>query len=157
MSTVPPPTVPTLIDSIRHRHQQGDMHGSMNDMQFKLLTFCAGSWPVARNTAVKIFAACTLNVEALKVEPPTLPAIASHNIVLDVQIIRCFGACLQHALDHLLEDHRLRSDTLSPPLDPTGCRGLLVLAIVPRERKHNHAQKLALHRLECLLRALAES
>lgn len=34
---------------------------SMMVMQLLLSTFCAGSWPVARNTAVTMFAACALN------------------------------------------------------------------------------------------------
>ncbi len=37
-------------------------------MQFELLTFCAGSWPVAPKIAVRMSAAYALN-------PPTMPAL----------------------------------------------------------------------------------
>jgi hypothetical protein len=41
----------------------------MSVMQFELTTFCAGSCPVAKKIAVRIFDACALN-------PPIDPAIA---------------------------------------------------------------------------------
>lgn len=50
---------------------------SINVIQFELSTFCAGSCPVARYMAVKIFAACALN-------PPIEPAIADPTRFLDM-------------------------------------------------------------------------
>src|SRR5258706_6311263 len=49
--------------------KKGMTHASIRVIQFELSTFCAGSWPVARNRAVRKLAACAL-------KPPIDPAIA---------------------------------------------------------------------------------
>mmetsp|Transcript_63730 Transcript_63730/g.132700 ORF Transcript_63730/g.132700 Transcript_63730/m.132700 type:complete len:273 (-) Transcript_63730:1136-1954(-) len=68
---VPPPTVPTStlgMVTLTCRDRMSSAY-SMMVRQLLLSTFCAGSCPVARNTAVTMLAACALN-------PPTLPAMA---------------------------------------------------------------------------------
>merc|ERR1712232_523584 len=67
---VPPPTVPTSIEGIVQLIQRSPSFVSSNIVrQLLLSTFCAGSWPVAKNTAVTIFDACAL-------KPPIVPDIA---------------------------------------------------------------------------------
>mmetsp|Transcript_4765 Transcript_4765/g.7562 ORF Transcript_4765/g.7562 Transcript_4765/m.7562 type:complete len:201 (-) Transcript_4765:309-911(-) len=69
-SPVPPPTVPTsMLGMVHDIHRSPSGVSSMRVMQLELSTFCAGSCPVARKTAVTLFAAWALN-------PPTVPAMA---------------------------------------------------------------------------------
>mmetsp|Transcript_7878 Transcript_7878/g.26807 ORF Transcript_7878/g.26807 Transcript_7878/m.26807 type:complete len:225 (+) Transcript_7878:242-916(+) len=70
-SEVPPPTVPTsMLGMVTLTWRLSPSSAtSMRVMQLELSTFCAGSWPQARYTAVTMFAACAL-------KPPTLPAMA---------------------------------------------------------------------------------
>mmetsp|Transcript_17910 Transcript_17910/g.39715 ORF Transcript_17910/g.39715 Transcript_17910/m.39715 type:complete len:242 (+) Transcript_17910:347-1072(+) len=68
---VPPPTVPTSMEgmvTLTCRDLRSSAY-SMMVRQLLLSTFCAGSCPVARKTAVTMLAACAL-------KPPTDPAMA---------------------------------------------------------------------------------
>mmetsp|Transcript_1520 Transcript_1520/g.3959 ORF Transcript_1520/g.3959 Transcript_1520/m.3959 type:complete len:221 (-) Transcript_1520:1623-2285(-) len=67
---VPPPTVPTsMLGIVQHIHKSPLTSSSIRVMQLDDSTFCAGSCPVAKKTAVTILEACALN-------PPIAPAMA---------------------------------------------------------------------------------
>ncbi|VEU40590.1 unnamed protein product [Pseudo-nitzschia multistriata] len=69
-SEVPPPTVPTsMLGIVQHIQRSPFSFSSIRVMQLEDSTFCAGSCPVAKKTAVTMFEAWALN-------PPIAPAMA---------------------------------------------------------------------------------
>ncbi|KNC29763.1 hypothetical protein FF38_05226 [Lucilia cuprina] len=84
---VPPPTVPTSREGIVQVIYKSSLFSPQHSIPVEQLldvTFCAGSWPVARKTAVTMLAACALlprnilkkRIDYHSLSPPILPAIA---------------------------------------------------------------------------------
>ena len=85
---------------------------------------------------------------------------ASHGtpnqILLLVEVAQIFNGSLQHLLDDLARNDSFSDNALAASLNPIDCSGLLVRAVVAREREDGHTRELLAHDGEGLLDTLGD-
>ena len=85
---------------------------------------------------------------------------ASHStpdqVLFLVEVAQIHNGSLEHLLDDLARDDRLSDDALATSLDPVDRSGLLVRAVVARERKDRHMREHLAHEGESLLDTLGD-